>query len=106
MTAHETAGDGRGRAISPEAARLEEQIAETRRQLGETVEALAHKVDVRAQAQEKVSELRGRLKGRQDSAKAKASELGGQATARRAPIAGIAVAIALVVALVWRLRRG
>lgn len=105
MTEQETGGNGRARAISPEAARIEQEIAETRRLLGETVEALAHKMDVRAQAQEKVSEIRAQLQGRQDKAKAKAGELGGQATERRLPIAGIAVAIALVAAVVWRLRR-
>lgn len=41
---------------SPEPDQLREEIADTRRELGDTVEALAAKTDVKAQAKQKVEE--------------------------------------------------
>jgi Protein of unknown function (DUF3618) len=46
----------------PEA--LEADIRRTREQLGQTVEALTAKVDVKARAQEKAAEVSGRIKGK------------------------------------------
>ena len=43
---------------------LEKEIEQAREQLGETVEALAAKMDVKAQAQEKLGRLTARLKGK------------------------------------------
>lgn len=53
---------------------LEKEIEQTRERLGDTVEALAAKVDVQAQAQEKLSQLTARLKGKAIEAKGKATE--------------------------------
>ena len=44
-----------------EQARLRENIERTRAELGQTVEALAHKADVKAQARAKAQELQRRL---------------------------------------------
>ena len=53
---------------------LEQEIEKTREQLGETVEALAAKVDVKARAREKLSQLTGRLKSKAIEARGKATE--------------------------------
>jgi len=63
MTAAEGApGETGSPPDNPEA--LVEEINRTREELGNTVEALTAKVDVKARAQSKVSEVSGQLKGR------------------------------------------
>ena len=52
---------------------IKADIEETREQLGETVEALAHKADVKAQAREKVDETKARFRHTAEDAKAKVS---------------------------------
>lgn len=51
------------------------EIEETRAELGETVEALAAKVDVKAQLEEKKEQFKGRLQEKQDEARATAAEV-------------------------------
>jgi ElaB/YqjD/DUF883 family membrane-anchored ribosome-binding protein len=51
---------------------LRQEIAQTRADLGETVEALAARADVRARAQEKVDETKARAREAVAEAKAKA----------------------------------
>jgi hypothetical protein len=58
---------------SPEAERLKEQIEETRAELGDTVAALAHKTDVKAQAREKVEDTKARAKEKVDDVKDRAA---------------------------------
>jgi ElaB/YqjD/DUF883 family membrane-anchored ribosome-binding protein len=53
---------------------LEKEIEQSRERLGETVEALAAKVDVKARAQEKLGQLTARLRGKATEAKDKATE--------------------------------
>ena len=65
----------------PDPEQLKQDIERTREQLGETVEALVAKTDVKAQAKEKVNNLTGRLKGGTAQAKE-------QATARVAQARG------------------
>jgi ribosome-binding protein aMBF1 (putative translation factor) len=48
--------DGAAEQVPSEREALLEEIEETREELGATVEALAHKADVKAQVQEKVEE--------------------------------------------------
>jgi len=57
---------------------LREEIERTREQLGATVEALAAKADVKAQAQQKVSELTGRLTTKAEQARQQAAARSGQ----------------------------
>jgi hypothetical protein len=52
---------------------LREEIEQTREKLGETVEALAAKADVKARAQDKASQLTGRLKGTAGQARQQAA---------------------------------
>ena len=69
---------------------LEKEIEQTREQLGETVEALAAKVDVKARAQQELGQLTARLKGK---------------AAPAAATAGVIGALVLFVALVRRWMR-
>jgi hypothetical protein len=74
---------------------LRGEIAETREELGETVEALAAKTDVKAQAREK-----------QEQAKAKVGETVEQAKRDpKIPIAAGAIALLLIVLLVRKRSR-
>ena len=84
MSANDTESGG-GKQTDPE--QLREEIAETREELGETVEALADKADVKGQAKEKVGEVTQ------------------QAQERKAPIAGIAGGVLVILVLVWLRRR-
>jgi cobalamin biosynthesis Mg chelatase CobN len=53
---------------------LQQEIGQTREQLGETVEQLVAKADIKARAQAKVSELAGRAKGKASQARAQAAD--------------------------------
>jgi ElaB/YqjD/DUF883 family membrane-anchored ribosome-binding protein len=100
---------------------LEKEIEQTRERLGETVEALAAKVDVKAQAQEKLGQLTARLKGKateatrqlrlQDKAnqaKQQATQAGQQIRKRPIPAAatvGVIGALVLYFTLIRRWTR-
>jgi uncharacterized protein DUF3618 len=51
---------------------IREDIESTRRELGDTVEALAEKADVKGQAQQKVAEVKRSVSGKKDELIAKA----------------------------------
>jgi Protein of unknown function (DUF3618) len=55
--------------VTDDPRQLEAEIERTRERLGETVEALAAKADVRARAQQKATELTGRLQNKANQAK-------------------------------------
>ncbi len=55
---------------SPEEIRAD--IEQTREQVGDTVEALTAKTDVKAQARERLDEIKGNIHAKADQAKAKA----------------------------------
>ncbi len=78
----------------PEPDELRREIEETRAELGATVEALSHKADVRAQAHEKVDEVKGKIRGATPQG---AQQAAGQAAqkARQRPLP-LAVGAALV----------
>jgi ElaB/YqjD/DUF883 family membrane-anchored ribosome-binding protein len=58
---------------------IQQDIEETRAELGETVAAVAEKTDVKKQAQAKADELKQEAAARAEEAKAKARELGEKA---------------------------
>jgi hypothetical protein len=58
---------------SDEQAGLKQEIERTREQLGETVEALAAKADVKAQARAKAAHVTGRLRSRTAQARQQAA---------------------------------
>jgi hypothetical protein len=94
---------------------LRAEIAQTRMELGETVSALAAKVDVKARTQEKVEQLRGELTAR---ARHTADEVRERLTPRggvgvrlgrdvRWPVLGAVAALTLLlVGVATRRRRG
>src|SRR5437764_10882017 len=82
---------------SPEEIRAD--IAATREELGETVEAVAKKADVKAQAKQKVDETKAQARERVDHVKAGAAANQVQAKAREKPLP-FAVAGALVAGVV------
>jgi cobalamin biosynthesis Mg chelatase CobN len=71
MTTDQPADAGSSVPNDPE--QLRQDIERTREQLGETVEALVAKTDVKAQAKEKVNNLTDRLKGTTVQAKEQAT---------------------------------
>jgi chromosome segregation ATPase len=73
---------------------LEEEIEQTREQLGQTVEALAARVDVKARAQEKLGQLT-----------AQASQAGQQIRKRPVPAAATAGVIGALVLFFTVIRR-
>ncbi|MEU5834328.1 DUF3618 domain-containing protein [Streptomyces diacarni] len=52
-------GNSHSHGAKPTPDELRAQVEETRRELGETVEALAARADVRAQARQKATQLKG-----------------------------------------------
>lgn len=77
---------------------LREQIAQTRAELGDTVEALSEKADVKAQASAKVEEGKQELRDKQAEVKAEVKE-------NPAPYAGALGALVGLILLVLLLRR-
>ncbi len=59
----------------PEVTALRQEIAQTRAELGETVEALAARADVKARAQEKVDEAKERMRVKAQEVRKSAEEL-------------------------------
>lgn len=94
MTPAKGKTDAQEKDPAVEAEELREEIEETRGELGDTVEQLSEKADVKAQAQAKVDETK-----RQAQAKAE------QVKENPAPVAGIAGAIAALILLLWIVRR-
>jgi hypothetical protein len=75
---------------------LRREIERTRAELGQTVEALSHKADVKAQA-------RARAELAKQQARDKAQLV--QAQARQKPAVPLAVGIGVAVVALWLLRR-
>lgn len=92
---------------------IEADIEQTRAELGETVEALQDKLDVKARAKEKVDETKEAAKEKATETKErvvqKAESVRHTATEhpkQSVPVAAIALAAALAVGfLIWRRRR-
>jgi len=87
--------------VSEDSQQLEAEIERTRERLGETVEALAAKADVKARAQRKADQLTGQLKS-------KANQMKKQITQRPIPVAvaaGAAGVLAATLVVVSRRRQ-
>jgi ElaB/YqjD/DUF883 family membrane-anchored ribosome-binding protein len=111
-----------GPAEDPEAERLQSEIENLRDELGETVDALANKADVKARAEEKMTEARAKAVQVGRSATTAAVQTGDrlrhvaqervpmatELVERRPGQAGLVVAavLALVVAVLMMRRRG
>ena len=99
MTDSEGTRDSEAATPSYDPATLRRDIDQTRSDLGETVEALSQKADVKTQVKEKVDEGKVQLRQRQETVRQDVSE-------RPAPYAaGAAVAVGVLVLWVVRRRR-
>lgn len=93
---------------------IEADIERTREQLGETVDALTNKLDVKSRARDKVADAKDRAATQVDTAKAQGSRLVAQArdaatdedgdTRPAVPVAAglVGAGIVLLVFLTWR----
>ncbi len=98
----QAAPESADRPTDPEVLRA--QIDETRAELGDTVEALAGKADVKGQIKETVEDKKEQVRERQDQASAEIKKVGERAKDNPAPFAA-AGAVALLVIVLLR-RRG
>jgi uncharacterized protein DUF3618 len=82
---------------------IQHEIEQTRERLGQTVEELAAKADVKTRAQAKVADMKARARAR--AAEVSGQVRGSQAARRDWPLALVAAGIlAMGAALVWRRR--
>ena len=81
---------------------LRGQIEETRSDLGDTVEALSAKADVKAQVKDKLDEGKKQLRGQQAKAEAKLGEMSEKAKQNPTPIAAGLLALLLLIFLLKR----
>jgi hypothetical protein len=84
---------------------LAEDIETSRRDLGQTVEALAKKVDVKSQVQQKVAGRKQTLRAAQNQARDKIAAVGQQARDRRAQLAPAGAALVIGLVVLWLIRR-
>ncbi len=106
---HGTTSSAPGQNEKPSVAELQADIEQTREQLGETVDALTAKLDVKTRAKDRLATTKLQLKDQADATRAQAADLvrKGKAAATTdegkptpAAIGGSAGAAALVVAVV------
>ena len=94
-------------STDPDALRVE--IARTRADLGETVEALAAKADVKARVRDSIDEATERAQefGRDlpDNARAAIARLGRKVRERPAPFAAVGALIVVLALIRWRRNR-
>jgi Protein of unknown function (DUF3618) len=118
MTSPDTNGAGRDNADNPSTQEIQADIEHTRKELGQTIEALTAKLDVKQRARDKVGETRDAAVVRLNVAKGQALDLTDRAKAgatdddgrpTRAAIAGAAavlgVLVTVAVLITWRRRR-
>ncbi|KUH66836.1 hypothetical protein AU184_10535 [Mycolicibacterium novocastrense] len=80
---------------------IQADIEQTRHELGETVEALQAKLDVKTRAKEKVDETKDRVVEKADTLRHTATDNPKQTV----PVAAIVAILAVVGIIVWRRRR-
>ncbi len=85
---------------------LQRDVERTRRELGETVEALAHKADVPGRVKEQAHETRVRMINATDEAVASLpAPVAEQVEKARRHPAAIAAVFAALILLIWKLSR-
>jgi hypothetical protein len=93
------------------AAELQQEIEQTREHLGQTVDELAAKADVKSRAQAKTADVKSRARAKTAEVKRKAADASGQVrrsqvVQRRWPLAAVAVGVILIGSIaVWRRRK-
>jgi uncharacterized protein involved in exopolysaccharide biosynthesis len=81
---------------------IEADIEQTREELGQTVEALTHKLDVKEQARQKVDDTKARVVDKADTLRHSATDNPQQAVPIGAIVALVAIGAGI---LIWRRRR-
>jgi cobalamin biosynthesis Mg chelatase CobN len=109
-----TAPGGSGEAETRDPAQIEADIEQTRQELGETVEALTAKLDVKARARQRLDVAKEQAAQRADAARRRAAELVVQAktTATESqgrsrtviPVLAVVVVVGVSGAVVWKRR--
>ncbi|HSJ21152.1 MAG TPA: DUF3618 domain-containing protein [Nocardioidaceae bacterium] len=109
----DTASGGSGETDTRDTAQIEADIEQTRQELGETVEALTAKLDVKARARRRLVVTKEQAAQRAAAARRRAAELVAQAkvaaadsearSGRVVPV-GVVVVVALSAAVVWQRR--
>jgi hypothetical protein len=92
-------GQSNGQGGPADVSALRREIAQTRADLGQTVEALAAKADVKARAHEAVDEAKARARSGLNEALAR---LQTSVRANPLPYAGAAALVVLLIARPWR----
>jgi hypothetical protein len=93
------------------AAELQQEIERTREHLGQTVEELAAKADVKSRARAKTADVKSRARATTAEVKRKAADASGQVrrsqvVQRRWPLAAAAAGVILIGSIaVWRRRK-
>jgi hypothetical protein len=83
---------------------IQQEIEQTRERLGQTVEELAAKADVKARARAKATEMKARAQAR--AAEVSRQMRQGQLAQDRWPLAAVAAGVVMMAsALVWRQRK-
>ncbi|MGW1675761.1 DUF3618 domain-containing protein [Streptomyces sp. NPDC002324] len=100
MTQATNRTDGSVGAKGPD--ELRRQIEETRAQLGDTVEELAAKADVKARVHAAQADAKARVHAAQADVKAKAQSAWERVPREMLIVGGASVAVAAVGVLVWR----
>lgn len=95
---------GAATAAPSDLQQLRAEIEADRAQLGDTVEELVHKADLRAQVQQTVEQRMRQLQESREQAKAKLGDAARQ-TPRPAPIVAAASALAIAAAALVLIRR-
>ena len=97
MTDRLTEEQERELAKAPDQERLQHEIDETRAELGDTVDALAQKADVKARVSEKVEQRKAALRERQEDLKAMVKGARERAEERPLPAIAIALGVGLLI---------
>ena len=110
----DTASGGSGETDTRDTAQIEADIEQTRQELGETVEALTAKLDVKARARQRLVVTKEQAAQRADAARRRAAELVAQAKVAATdsearsrtvvPVGVVVVVVALSAAVVWKRR--
>jgi hypothetical protein len=109
-----TASGGSGESETRDTAQIEADIEQTRQELGETVEALTAKLDVKARARQRLVVTKEHAAQRADAGRRRAAELAARARVAATesqgrsravvPVAAVVVVVALSAAVVWKRR--
>ena len=90
-----TASTGGDLSEEKDQEQLQHEIEETRAELGDTVDALAQKADVKARVSEKVEQRKAALRERQEDIRARVNGARVARTAEQRPFPAIALALGL-----------